>query len=113
MSRTLLSSSLPLSSPWSLSPPCLVSSLSSLPSCAWRLIFSRITFAPEPPRSHFSASDSAAHHVTADGWPSHERVQGPWPCTRYDHRGAPDFRSNATIDLRNDPGCSHESSKPP
>ena len=28
----------------------------------------RMTLAPEPPRSHFSLSDSAAHHVTEDGW---------------------------------------------
>ena len=33
--------------------------------------------------------------------------------TRYDHRGAPVFRSNATMDLRKDPGCSHDSVKPP
>ena len=72
-----------------------------------------MTFAPEPPRSHFSPSDSAAHHVTAGGWLPHACSQGSWPCTRYDQRGSPVFRSNATMDFRYDPGCSHDSVKPP
>ena len=43
----------------------------------------------------------------------HACSQGPWPCTRYDHRGAPVLKSNATTDFRYAPGCSHDSVKPP
>ena len=35
-----------------------------------------MTFAPEPPMSHFSPSDSGAHHVTVDGCLPHARYQG-------------------------------------
>jgi hypothetical protein len=72
-----------------------------------------MTFAPDPPMSHFSPSICGAHHVTVTGWLPHARSHGSWPMTRYDHRGAPVFRSNATMDLRKDPGCSHDSVKPP
>ena len=50
--------------------------------------------------SHFSLSDSAGHHVTIAGWLPHARTHGVWPCTRYDHRGSPVFRSNATMDFQ-------------
>src|SRR5215471_9492950 len=74
---------------------------------------SRITLTPEPPISHFSPSDSAAHQVTAAGWCPHACNHGSWPCTRYDHRGAPVFTSNATTDLIYEPGNSQDSVKPP
>src|SRR4029077_8560668 len=73
----------------------------------------RMTFGPDPPMSHFPPAACGAHHVTASGWLPHARSHGSCPLTRYDHRGAPVFRSNATMDLRKDPGCSHDSVKTP
>ena len=52
------------------------------------------------------------HQVTAGGWLPHARAQGACPRTRYDHRGSPVFRSKATIDFKNEPGCSRRKTAP-
>src|SRR5580765_3322263 len=77
-----------------------------LPSFSWKM------FGPEPPRSHFSPSDSAPHHVTVGGCDPHARCHGSCPNTRYDQTGAPVLRSNATIDFQRAPSCSHDSLNP-
>ena len=56
--------------------------------------------APEPPKSHFSVSPSGAHHATTGRLAAARAQPGSWPCTRYDQRGSPIFRSNATTDRR-------------
>src|SRR5262245_18206501 len=70
------------------------------------------TFVPEPPRSHFSPSLSAAHHVTEAGCEPQARSHGSCPCTRYDQRICPVLASIATSDLKYAPGGMHDSLKP-
>ena len=65
------------------------------------------------PTGASGVSVSGRHQVTAAGCPSQARCQAASPTTRYDHTTAPVLKSNATIESKYEPGCSHDSLKKP